>query len=92
MLSNNSGEPDRSRNKLVKQANRAKLASVLFKGAGVGCLGALMWLAIAGHFKGNVKYAIALYLASAAFMFVGTSFQEKHQDIIKTLNKKNCQR
>lgn len=89
MSSNSSSDPDRSRNDYLKKAKHARRKGVLFNGIGVANLGVLMWLAFTGHFKGNIKSAIFMYLLSAVFMAVGATFREKHDDIIKTLNKKH---
>ncbi|MBQ7056217.1 MAG: hypothetical protein IJN91_04795 [Alphaproteobacteria bacterium] len=92
MSSNNTSDPDRSKNNYLKQAKRAKQTSFLFNSVGIGNLGFLMWLAFTGHFKDNIKSAILLYLCSAVLMAVGTAFREKHNDIINKLNKKQHRR
>lgn len=92
MASSNSSDPDRSRSDYIKKAKRTKQVSCIFNSAGMATLGVLFWLAVTGHFKDNLRDAIFLYLTSAFFMFIGTTFQDKYKDIMKTLDKKNKQK
>jgi hypothetical protein len=89
MSSNNSSDPDRSSKKQVKKAKNIQRLAYCSKGLGVAGLGTLLWLAITGHFNYNIKHAICLYLISATFLFFGSSLQNKHDEIIKALNKKH---
>ncbi len=92
MASNNSSDPERSNKNQLKKANRAKIMGQISKGAGIVSLLSLTGLAVSGHFKDNIKNALYLYLLGAFCLFLGDMFQEKHQKIIKNINKHNRQR
>lgn len=92
MASNNSSDPDRSNKNQLKKAKRAKIMGQISKGTGIASLLSLTGLAVSGHFKDDIKYAVCLYLLGACCLYLGSVFQEKHQENLKNINKHNRQR